>query len=194
MTQKQAAVYEDLKFTPRYSWMGILVISLLAIPMHFLFEWLGQNPIVGIFSPINESIWEHLKLVFWPLLVWWGAGYLIFSQSKNLSFIKWVTAGAFSILFSMVFIAAWYYFWTAGLHLESSIIDIGSLFIAVPIGQLIGIHLYRILKPRPIYSIISIFFILLFAGLFIIFTFSPPSIPLFIPPSELEAYTSILSG
>ena len=190
----QGRVYEDVKFVRRYSIIGIIVVCLLSIPLHFSFEWSGGNPIVGMFTPINESIWEHLKLVFWPLLLWWGMGYVIFKKSKNLSFSKWVPSGTFSILFSMIFIAAWYYFWTAGLHLESSIIDVGSLFIAVPLAQLIAMHLYRILSSRPIYVILSLGFIVLFMALFIYYTFARPEVPLFIPPSEQEGYTRLILG
>ena len=37
--------------------------------LHFTYEWSGNNPIVGIFSSINESTWEHLKLAFYPMFI-----------------------------------------------------------------------------------------------------------------------------
>ena len=38
---------------------------------HFAYEFTGKNIIVGFFTPINESIWEHIKLILTPLLLWW---------------------------------------------------------------------------------------------------------------------------
>ena len=35
--------------------------------LHFLYEWL-PNAVTALFSPVNESLWEHVKLVFWPFL------------------------------------------------------------------------------------------------------------------------------
>ena len=169
------------EFAKVYHWIGIVVVCIASVPLHFLYDWVGELSIVGMFTPINESIWEHLKLVFWPLLLWWGAGYLIFRNKKDLSLEKWFTAGGMSIFISMIFIVSWYYTWVNGLGIESSIIDIGSLFIAVPLAQLIGIHVYRVVQPRKIYLVIATLFLILAAGMFIWFTFDTPDMPIFIP-------------
>lgn len=174
---------KDKQFAKTYNWIGIAVVCAASIPLHFLYDWTGGLSVVGMFTPINESIWEHLNLVFWPLLLWWGLGYLIFRNKKMLSRSRWFTAGAVSIFISMAFIVAWYYTWTAGFGIESSIIDMGSLFISVPIAQLVAIHIYRIVKPRMIYLILSALFLVAFAGMFICFTLSPPDFPIFNPPS-----------
>lgn len=173
----------DGRFVKRYHWLGIIVICVASVPLHFLYEWLGELAVVGVFAPINESIWEHLKLVFWPLLLWWEVGYLIFQNSKSLSLTKWATAAMTSIFFSMAFIVSWYYTWLGAFAIESSIIDIGSLFIAVPIAQLLGIHVYQVVKPRKAYLILATLFFLLFAAMFIVFTFESFDFPIFIPPS-----------
>lgn len=183
MNRSLVSLSVDQHFVKIYSWIGLFVVCSLSIPLHFLYEWSGENAVVGMFTPINESIWEHLKLVFWPLVFWWGLGYLIFKDKKRLSPTKWVTAGTASIFTSMLFIVGWYYTWVYALETESSIIDIGSLFLAVPIAQLIAIHLYKVVKPRTIYFILASLLVILFAGMFIWFTFNTPDLPLFIPPS-----------
>jgi hypothetical protein len=40
--------------------------------LHFVYGWSSQNALVGLFAPVNESIWEHAKLVFLPPLLWYG--------------------------------------------------------------------------------------------------------------------------
>lgn len=172
---------EDLRFVRIYHIVGIFVICIASFPLHFSYEWSGASAIIGIFTPINESIWEHLKLVFWPLLLWWGVGFLVYRESKHLNLTKWLTAMMVSVVLSMLIIVGWYYTWTSGLEIESSIIDIGSLFLAVPIAQLIAIHVYRVIEPKLVYLILSLFFLLILAGMFINFTFNTPNFPIFIP-------------
>ena len=42
---------------------------LTGILLHFLYDLSGSSPWIGLFSPINESLWEHMKLIFFPLAV-----------------------------------------------------------------------------------------------------------------------------
>lgn len=45
-----------------------IFISVLGVLLHFTYEWSGDNAVVGFFSAVNESTWEHLKLLFFPML------------------------------------------------------------------------------------------------------------------------------
>lgn len=49
---------------------GYFLTAFLGILSHFFYEWSGQNPIVALFSPVSESVWEHLKLLFFPVLLY----------------------------------------------------------------------------------------------------------------------------
>ena len=46
--------------------IGFVFVSVIGTLAHFVFEWSGNNTVVGLFCPINESPWEHLKLIFFP--------------------------------------------------------------------------------------------------------------------------------
>lgn len=46
--------------------IGILFVLITGSVSHFLYDWTGKNPVVGLFTPANESIWEHMKLLFFP--------------------------------------------------------------------------------------------------------------------------------
>ncbi|MGP6138981.1 MULTISPECIES: DUF6512 family protein [unclassified Jeotgalibaca] len=171
----------DNHFNKKYSWIGTIVVYLFSTPLHFLYKWTGEITLVGIFTPINESVWEHLKLVFWPLLIWWGMGYLLFRDKKQLSPSKWFTAGTVSIFISMLFIVGWYYIWKGGFAKESLVIDFSSLIIGVPIGQAIAIHIYRVIQPRKLYLLLSFVFLFVMGVLFVYTTLSPPAFPIFTP-------------
>ena len=49
---------------------GILFTAILGTLSHFFYDWTGQGALIGLVSPVNESTWEHMKLVFFPLLLW----------------------------------------------------------------------------------------------------------------------------
>jgi hypothetical protein len=47
---------------------GVIFTFLAGTLLHFTYEWSGNNFWVGLFSPVNESTWEHMKLLFFPML------------------------------------------------------------------------------------------------------------------------------
>ena len=49
---------------------GFIFTAILGTLAHFFYEWCGENPLVGLFSPVNESTWEHMKLLFFPVVLW----------------------------------------------------------------------------------------------------------------------------
>lgn len=62
---------------------GICFIIIFGSILHFTFEWAGHNPIVGVFSAVNESVWEHLKLGFWPAIVFARIEFKYLKKSTN---------------------------------------------------------------------------------------------------------------
>ena len=48
---------------------GGIFVLLLGTAAHFFYDLSGENFLVGMFSPINESTWEHMKLAFFPMLL-----------------------------------------------------------------------------------------------------------------------------
>ncbi|MBR5155491.1 MAG: hypothetical protein IKW62_03275, partial [Clostridia bacterium] len=53
-----------------YTWqiIGFIFTCIAGVILHFLFDWTKNSVIVAPFSAVNESIWEHMKLLFFPLL------------------------------------------------------------------------------------------------------------------------------
>ena len=47
--------------------IGVFIIMGLSFVSHFMYEWFN-NFIFSILFPVNESIWEHMKLLFTPVL------------------------------------------------------------------------------------------------------------------------------
>lgn len=159
--------------------LGIPFISIVGSIMHFVYAWSGNNSIVGIFAPINESVWEHLKMTFWTTLFWWLFWYFMIKRSRNVSTARWFTACAVSIVICPLFITSFYYTYTGALGIHSLLLDISSLFIGVILAQIAAMHIYRFTRPKGFALFCSIIIILLPAAAFVLFTFFPPNLPLF---------------
>lgn len=54
----------------RYTIIGIIFVLIIGTISHFVYGWSGNNHILGLFFPINESTWEHMKLCFFPMLLY----------------------------------------------------------------------------------------------------------------------------
>ena len=48
---------------------GFLFVGALGVLLHFVYEWSGDSPWAAAFSAVNESTWEHIKLLYLPLFL-----------------------------------------------------------------------------------------------------------------------------
>lgn len=169
--------YKGLQKEERWIIIGILPIFIVGALFHFLFEISGKNLIVGAVAAVNESIWEHLKLLLLPIILWWGIYYLIKGKANHISIDRWFFATLCTLVFGIFFIPVFYYTYTGAFGIESLVLDILSLFLAIIFGQLLGLFLYR--RTKGINAYISILAIVLLLVIFAVFTYFPPHIPLF---------------
>jgi len=49
-------------------WLAFALSLLSGVVLHFVYDWF-PNPLTALVSPVNESLWEHANLLFWPLIV-----------------------------------------------------------------------------------------------------------------------------
>lgn len=172
------------KKDPFVMWMilGIPVLFLIASPLHFVYEWTGKNIVAGLFAPVNESPWEHLKLTFWPVLIWWLVGYLAIMRKKEYGFPRAALTCAVTELFSVVFTLAFFYTYTGALGAESLLVDIIGLFFGLFLGILLARHIYKHTKPGMFAAFVCVVVILVMAAAFLWFTFETPHLPVFKDP------------
>jgi uncharacterized membrane protein len=153
---------------------GTLFIIFLGTALHFTFDFSGKNPIVGTFSAVNESVWEHLKLPFWPSLLWM----LIEMYPLRKVVGNFFTSKTIGTIVMIAIIPIVFYSYTAFTE-EILTVDIATFMIAVVIGQTISYKLFKKGKPSKRTEIIAIIAIVLLALFFIVFTFYPPHLSIF---------------
>lgn len=159
--------------------LGIPVLFIVGFFMHYIYEWSGNSTIVGIFAPVNESVWEHLKLTFWPMLIWWITGYIILGKNNKISASQWFNSCAVAELVCPLAVLCFYYTYTGAFGIESLILDIFSLFLGVAVAQCLALHVYKYARFSQYCLYISVAILILLAVTFTAFTFAPPHIPLF---------------
>lgn len=159
---------------------GAIFISIIGALFHFMFEWLGSFPPIGGFFPVNESVWEHLKLPYWPLVIYSLIELKFIRENSN----NMIIAKTLAVVINFAVILITFYTYTAILGTEILVIDILSFIIGVFIGQYVSAKVLSLAeKPKwAIYSAWVIF--ILIAVLFFVFTFFPPNLPIFLDPES----------
>ncbi len=161
----------------KYTVTGTIIISVLGTLLHFVYNFTGQNFLVGLFTPINESTWEHMKLVFFPMLLFWLLTRKRFLKISSCS----KSAYLFSTLLGTLLIPVLFYTYTGILGYNISAIDISTFFISVIITFYIFYKNANSCKFEK-YKSLLIFLNLLFAVAFIICTVNPPKLGIFVSP------------
>lgn len=157
--------------------VGIVFIVLFGSLLHFTFELSGNNPLVGAFSAVNESVWEHLKLSYWPALIYAIIEYRYLKNRIGSFFL----AKAVGIYLMPLVIVSSFYFYRSFTE-ENLFLDISIFVVAVVIGQLASYKLLNRKETMAKYTKISVIAIIIWAVLFALFTFYPPQIPIFQDP------------
>jgi hypothetical protein len=159
----------------RWELTGIVFIVVVGTVLHFAFEWSGRWIPLGAIAAVNESVWEHLKLGFWPALVYAALEYSRFGKSAT-NFRLAKTVGIYLIPVTIVVL---YYAYTAILGHGLLVVDIAIFVVAVIVGQLVS---YRLLAASSVSERLDRFApiaLAILGILFVLFTFYPPQFPLF---------------
>ncbi|MFQ6837020.1 MAG: DUF6512 family protein [Thomasclavelia spiroformis] len=158
-----------------YTLIGILVLFVVGSLFHFLYSLTGECFIIGLFVPINESIFEHTKMVVLPIFIWWSIFYLF--RKKDLFVNAWFTSALIAMISAIIVIPMLFYFYSQAFGIESLVIDILILLISLAIGQILGLHYYRHGKGIEYHFAIVLMIVIII--LFAFFTINPPAFPIF---------------
>ena len=174
-----------MKTLRRYTVIGILFVMLTGTLAHFLYDWSGRHAVVGLFSPVNESVWEHMKLLFFPMLL-----YALFMISRlkteipRLPSALWAgdLAGTFSIPFL-------YYVYTSICGRDVFLLDLATFLFSVLMAFLIVCKLASSCKAKTLKALSGSFGIVLGCAVcilflcFLWFTYHPPRAEIFRDPT-----------
>ncbi|HEX3037856.1 MAG TPA: DUF6512 family protein [Oscillospiraceae bacterium] len=157
---------------------GFLFVIIFGTLLHFVYQWSGNNKIVGLFAPVNESTWEHLKLLFTPMVLFSIVEY--FAVGKN--YTNYIPAKALGILLGMITIVVIFYTYTGILGKNYLWADILTFILGVAVAYAYSWKMIHKPLIDTDSQIIGIMIILILILSFALFSYYPPHIPIFLDP------------
>ena len=155
---------------------GFAFTSLGGTLLHYLYEWTGDSVIVAPFSGVNESTWEHMKLLFFPLFIFALIQSRFFKEDKGF----WCTK-LYGTVFGLLSIPILFYTANGAFGKTPDWINIAIFFVSAAIVFLLESHLFKnSFFCRRAHTAFAVFCII--GALFVLFTFLTPQIPLFADP------------
>lgn len=161
----------------KLKFLGVIIAFLLAFPLHFLYDKIPCF-LTSIIAPVNESIFEHMKIIFGSILIS-GVVQKIIVKIKKLPYknicISNIISGVLSIFIFLIIYLPIY-----NISKENFIITILIMLITFIISQIITIYIVN-KKDMKLENVAIILAIIIYT-LFAILTFFPPNNFLFIDP------------
>ena len=163
----------------KFKFFSIIIIFLICFPLHFLYD-LFPNVITSIISPINESIWEHMKILFTSTILSIPLQSIYINYKKetfyNITLSNYASSIINIIIFLILFIPIY------KLIGENFVITIIIMFTSIVISQLTTTSLLKTKETQfNKYSYILIIITYLIFGYL---TYNPLDLEIFIDPTN----------
>ena len=156
---------------------GFVFTCAAGIMLHYLYDLTNGNRIAAIFSGVNESTWEHMKLMFFPLFIFALIQSVYFKEHANFRCVK--LAGTLAGIF---LIPTLFYTINGVFGKTPDWVNIGIFFVCAACAFALEWILF---KRNAFYSCsprFAVVLLLMIGVSFAVFTFLPPRIPLFEDP------------
>lgn len=157
--------------------LGFAVTSLGGTLLHFLYEWLGEAKLIAPISGVNESTWEHMKLLFWPMFIFAIVQRFFFRNREDFWCVK-----LHGTLLGIVLIPIIFYTYNGAIGRSPDWINIAIFFISAAVAYIYETRLFNNEKLRCGSQKKAILALCSIALLFVIFTFLTPEIGIFKDP------------
>ena len=160
----------------RWELTGAIFIIVVGSALHFVFGWTGGWRPVAVIAAVNESIWEHLKLAFWPGLFW----ALLPRRDLELPVLERLATKGFTLLLTAFLIVSIFTGYTAILGYNILLLDIGIFVLAVLIGQIVSalVGIYGIAGST--FLVLGLSIVIVQVTAYGLLTYYPPDLWLFV--------------
>lgn len=163
----------DIKKTHIVGFVFIVIVGCL---MHFAYKLSGENIWVSFIAPVNESPWEHLKLLFWPAIMYMVAEFFIYGKYNKSFFAVKMT----SILSGLMFILIFFYTYSGILGFNLLVLDILDFFLAVALYFYLCCYMLQNYSDGSFSDSLKGIVVLFLVGVcFVVWTNSPPDLGVF---------------
>ncbi len=161
----------------KFQIFSVIFAWILGTILHFTYEWSNKNIVVAAFSAVNESTWEHLKLLFFPMFITTIIGLIYFRKKDEIN--NFLCAKTIGIIVALSFVVIFFYTYTGVIGTNFAILDIGSFFVGVFLGEYTA---YKLIKKGVLCDNKLAMILIIIFSLFIIFTYKTPNLGIFKDP------------
>ena len=167
-----------MKTLKSYIFTGAIFVSILGTLLHFAYAWSYKNVLVGLFAPTSESTWEHMKLIFFPMLIYgtWMSFKLNEAYPSVTSAVMWGT------LLGTSLIPIIFYTYSGILGTHFAVLDILTFYISVALA-FFAVFKATLRCSVEKYKKTLVWVLLIWSALFIIFSIYPPGFGIFADPT-----------
>ena len=158
--------------------LTFLLSVIIGTLFHFAFDFSRGNTLVGAFSPVNESIWEHLKLILIPSILVAPIEFYSFGKHNK----GYLASKSFATVIGMLIVLTGYYTYSGIFGTDYFVADIILFIIGMAATSLFTFLFISIFNFDERESIIGISLITFLLIMFMYFTFNPPMLELFRDP------------
>ena len=160
-----------------FTWISVIIIFILGTLAHFLYDWLHAGKALGIFTAVNESTWEHIKIAVTPTILWGLIDGFIYGSNPN-----YFAAKLASVLILTFFIPLVFYSYTRFSHKPILAIDITTFAVAIILAQFTFCFIVNLSAFPYIISYLSVVFAFCYFGAYMTLTLLPLKNTLFKDP------------
>lgn len=157
---------------------GFLFIALAGSLLHFCFEWSGCFVPFALYCAVNESVWEHLKLGFWPGFFFALYEYAIWGKRVR----NFIPAKVLALYILPISIIVLFYSYTSIIGTHILLLDIVIFIASVALAQYVSYKVMTLAKDYSAYEKTAIILLAVITLAFCLFTYFPPRMELFLDP------------
>lgn len=151
-----------------------LFVSVFGTLGHFFYEWSNYNKYIGLFFPVNESTWEHMKLFFFPTLFC----YILLCFLKRNREPCIIYAFPRVIFLGTFLIPILFYTYSGILGFNVPFLDISTFYISV-LASFICLYKTTVSVKKLEYSLPANIALIFLVFLFLSFSYNPPELGIF---------------
>ena len=156
---------------------GFAVTALGGTLLHFLYDWLGEAAWIAPFSGVNESTWEHMKLLFWPMFLYAIVQYRYWKDNHEYWCVK-----ARGTLLGLILIPTLFYTYNGVIGRSPDWINIAIFFVSAAAAYIYETKQFNSKTLHCKYPKLSLALLCVIALLFVLFTFVTPELSIFEDP------------
>ena len=165
----------------RWELIGFAFTGAVGTLLHFVYEWTGGNPLIAAFCAVNESTWEHMKLLFVPFFLFTMVEFIVFAEPLRSFF----AAKAASILLGLLAIPVLFYSLGGMFGKTPDWVNIAIFFLA---DALLYFMSFRLLTRGALrggaWQLAGFLLLWALAFAFVFFTYRPIHLPLWQDPTN----------